>query len=262
MSTATSPAAWLFAAAWILAAASLLLRGLLEDLLLAVLTAALVLLAIATTFAVTPRPPSAPRRRDSRTLVQAVLLVAMVAFTFVRFGPSWLTHATGWGYLPGAAYLVVVFLLPLAVVVALGAPRREIGLQRGYRAFAVAGVWLVIRAILLAPAVIAGQGPRLAGVFGLNLLAIAIPEEIVFRGLLQTRLSLLLGPAWAVVLTALLFGLWHFGINVNAAGGDLLSAAARSVLVQGMVGLGYSVAFARTRSLISSSLAHAAFNTN
>ena len=258
----TRPAAWLFAAAWMLAAASLVFRGLLEDLLLAGLTAALVLVAIAGTVAVTPQPPPSVHRRDPRTVVQAGLLVALVAFTFVRFGPPWLTHATGWGYLPGAAYLVIVFLLPLAVVVALGAPRREIGLQQGYRSLAAASVWLVIRGLLLAPAVIAGQGPVLAGMFGLNLLAIAIPEEIIFRGLLQTRLTLLVGSAWAVVLTALLFGAWHFGINVNASGGDLLSAAARSVLIQGVVGLGYSVAFERTRSLISSSLAHAAFNTN
>jgi membrane protease YdiL (CAAX protease family) len=85
---------------------------------------------------------------------------------------------------------------------------------------------------------------------------------LIFRGILQTRLCLLAGSSWAVVLTGLLFGLWHLGVNASAYEGDLATAAARSVLVQGTLGLGYSFLFARTRSLIAPSLAHAAFNAN
>jgi membrane protease YdiL (CAAX protease family) len=252
----------LFAALWSAAAGSLVLRGLLEELVLAGFTAVVVLTGIAATMAVTPRPPPEIRRRDRSSIAQAVVLVGVVLFSCVRFGPPWLTQVTGWGYLPGWAYIVVVFLLPIVVVVALGARPPEIGLQRGYRTFAAAGVWLALRGLMLAPAIIAGSGARLAGMAVLHLVGVTFPEELVFRGLLQTRLSLLLGSAWAVVLTGLLFGLWHLGVNTAAYGGDLATAAARSVLVQGMLGLGYGVAFARTRSLIAPSAAHAAFNAN
>jgi membrane protease YdiL (CAAX protease family) len=73
---------------------------------------------------------------------------------------------------------------------------------------------------------------------------------------------MVVGSGWAVVLTGLLFGLWHLGVNTTAYGGDLTTAAARSMVVQGMLGLGYSYALARTRSLVAPSLAHAAFNAN
>jgi membrane protease YdiL (CAAX protease family) len=247
---------------WFAAAASLAVRGLLEELVLAVFTAVVVLVGIALTRAATPQPTPDARRRDGRTIAQAAFLVVVVLFSCVRFGPPLLTQVTGWGYLPLWAYPVVVFVLPLVVVVALGARAGDIGLQRGYRPFAVAGVWMGLRALMLLPAIIAGQGLRVAGMMVLHLVGVAFPEELLFRGLLQTRLSMVVGSGWAVVLTGLLFGLWHLGVNTTAYGGDLATAAARSMVVQGMLGLGYSYALARTRSLVAPSLAHAAFNAN
>ncbi|HYU49360.1 MAG TPA: CPBP family intramembrane glutamic endopeptidase [Candidatus Limnocylindria bacterium] len=255
-----APATWLFAAAWLLAAASLWLRGRLEDVAATALVAIIVLLGIGLTLAVTPRPPSTPRRSDTSTRIQAAFLVVLVAFSCVRFGPPWLAHATGWGSLPLITYPLLVFVIPVAIVVGLGARGPELGLHRGYRSLAAGAVWIALRALLLGPAILAGQGLRLAAMLVLHLVFVAFPEELLFRGLLQTRLSLLFGSAWAVVVTALLFGLWHLGINTGAAGGDLATGLARCVLVQGTLGLGYSLAFERTRSLVSSSLAHAAFN--
>jgi membrane protease YdiL (CAAX protease family) len=247
---------------WLVAAASLVVRGLLEELVLAGFTALVVMIGIVLTFVVTRPPTPEPRRGDARTAWQAAILVAVVLFSCVRFGPPALTQVTGWGYLPGWTYPIVVFLLPLVVVFALGSKAAGIGLRRGYRSFAAAGVWVGLRGLMLAPAIVAGKGLLIAGMLVLHVVGVAFPEELVFRGLLQTRLSLLLGSAWAVVLTALLFGLWHLGVNATAYGGDLATAAARSMVVQGMLGLGYGVAFARTRSLVAPSLAHAAFNAN
>jgi membrane protease YdiL (CAAX protease family) len=254
-------AIFLFAAVWAAAAASLALRGLLEELVLAGFTAVVVMVGIALTLAVTRPSTPEPRRRDARTAWQAALLVAVIAFSCVRFGPPALTQVTGWGYLPLWTYPVVVFLLPI-VVVALGSKAGDIGLHRGERSFAAAGVWVGLRGLMLAPAIFAGKGLLVAGMLVLHLAGVAFPEELLLRGLLQTRLTLLLGSAWAVVVTALLFGLWHLGVNATAYGGDLATAAARSMVVQGMLGLGYGVAMARTRSLIAPSLAHAAFNAN
>ena len=252
----------LFAGVWSAAAASLVVRGLLEEVVLAAFTAVVVIIGTALSFLVARRPPLQARRRDRRTSVQAIVLMAVVVFSCVRFGPPWLTGITGWGRLPGWAYLIVVFVLPLMVVLMLGAKPAGIGLVRGYRSFAVASVWVALRALMLAPAILTGQGLSFAGMFLLHLIGVGFPEELVFRGLLQTRLASLLGSACAVVLTGLLFGLWHLGINTSAHDGDLATGVAHSILVQGTLGLGYSVAFARTRSVIAPALAHAAFNAN
>jgi membrane protease YdiL (CAAX protease family) len=255
-------AAIIFASVWFVAAASLAVRGRLDELVLAGFTAVVVLIGIVLTLVVTRPATPEPRRVDARTAWQAAVLVAVVLFSCVRFGPPALTQVTGWGYLPGWTYPVVVFLLPVVVVVALGARAADIGLHRGHRPFAAAAVWVALRGLMLAPAIVAGKGLLIAGMLVLHLVGVAFPEELLFRGLLQSRLSLLLGSAWAVVVTALLFGLWHLGVNATAYGGDLATAAARSMVVQGMLGLGYGVALARTRSLVAPSLAHAAFNAN
>jgi len=248
-------------AAWVAAVVSLVMRGLLEELVLAGFAAVVVSIGVVLTLAVTQRLPPEARRRDAPTVWQAAFLVAVVLFSCVRFGPPWLTHITGWGYLPGWVYLLL-FVVPVIGAVALGARPADLGLQRGYRSLAVVGVWLGLRGLMLAPAIAAGQGLRLSGILVLDLAGVAFPEELIFRGLVQTRLTQLLGSVWAVVLTALLFGLWHLGVNTSAYGGDVATAAARCVLVQGTLGLGYGVAFARTRSLVAPSLAHAALNAH
>jgi membrane protease YdiL (CAAX protease family) len=256
------PATLLFAALWVAAAASLALRGFLEELVLAGFVAIVVVLGIVLTQALTSQPMPVERRQDRRTVAQALLLVAIVLFSCVRFGPPSLIYLTGWGYLPLWTYVLMVFVIPLVVVFALGEKPRGIGLTWGRRSFQVAGVWVGLRALMLAPAFVTGHILAVAGMMVLHVVGVAFPEELIFRGILQTRLCLLLGSTWAVVLSALLFGLWHLGVNDSAYGGDLATAAARSVLVQGTLGLGYSFAFARTRSLVAPSLAHAAFNAN
>lgn len=50
---------------------------------------------------------------------------------------------------------------------------------------------------------------RLSAAFILPLIQAALPEEFVYRGLLQTRLEAVFGRAWAVGITALLFTAWH-----------------------------------------------------
>jgi len=247
---------------WVACAVSLVVRGFLEELVLAGFAVLVVVAGMTLTTAVTPQPQPAPRRRDRRTVAQGALLVAIVLFSCVRFGPPSLIYLTGWGYLPLWAYVLMAFVVPLAVVFGLGDKPRDIGLSWGYRSFQVAGVWVGLRALMLAPAFVTGHILMVAGMMVLHVAGVAFPEELIFRGVLQSRLSLLLGSTWAVVLSALLFGLWHLGVNDSAYGGDLATAAARSVLVQGTLGLGYAFAYARTRSLVAPVLAHAAFNAS
>ena len=54
---------------------------------------------------------------------------------------------------------------------------------------------------------------------GLMLFTAGLPEEIVYRGVLQTRLELLWGRLAALVVTALLFTAWHLPSRYLLASG-------------------------------------------
>jgi len=82
-------------------------------------------------------------------------------------------------------------------------------------------------------------------------------EEFLFRGALQTRLTLLLGAEWGLVLSALAFGLWHVGANARLeTHGDLVSAACAGIIGQAPYGLAFGVIFQRTRNLLAGSVFH------
>ncbi len=99
-----------------------------------------------------------------------------------------------------------------------------------------------------------GYGERPVGVVSWSLTVVrivvaAFAEELVFRGYLYTRLERLLSsPLWATLLAALLFGVVH--LNHGAAGA--LGAVFFGVLT--------TVAFAATRRLWPTTLAHVAYN--
>lgn len=94
------------------------------------------------------------------------------------------------------------------------------------------------------------------------LLCAALPEEIVFRGLLQTRLEAVLGRVPALVLASLLFTLWHLptryllSSGVEGTAGDLGSVLLGTGLPVFLVGLIFGWAWDRWRSLPHLVLAH------
>lgn len=86
-----------------------------------------------------------------------------------------------------------------------------------------------------------------------NLFFTVIAEEAFFRGFLQDRLagalaSVRIGNAIAVAVSALLFGLAHFG------GGPVYAGLAT------LAGFGYAIAYARTQRIESAILAHFLLN--
>lgn len=249
-----------YGAAWLAAVAVLAARGRGSDLVLA--AAALLTMAVLVSLVLLitwHREPPALPRADRSVKLQVAFLAALVGFSFVRFGPPAVSHATGFGYLPGSAYAIVVFLLPLAAVVALGARGGELGLRLTGTAMLVTVAMVALRAGMLLPEILGGAGPRIVHDGLVALLLTTAPEDLTFRGIIQTRLARLLGTPWGIVVTALAFGMWHFGINVSATG-DLALAAARSVVLQATIGLAYGTAMARTGSVVPGALAHAAFN--
>lgn len=92
------------------------------------------------------------------------------------------------------------------------------------------------------------------------ILVFPLVEEVLFRGLLQTRLEALLGTARAWLGSGLLFGAYHYYVNFVVMGrfphtDDLLSLAYLTVF-----GLLLGVIAAKTRSLLPSFLVHALNN--
>lgn len=121
----------------------------------------------------------------------------------------------------------------------------------------------------LAPGLVAGScwhlahpGLRLPSGFAMlalaQLVVVALPEELFFRGYLMGRLEDALPPSktlfgakvgWALVLQALLFGLGHFLVTFQP-----------SMLTRALPGLLFGWLFARTRSILAGTLFHAACN--
>jgi len=103
---------------------------------------------------------------------------------------------------------------------------------------------------------------RLPGDFPLQvaaqLVVIALPEELFFRGYVQGRLEDVLPPTktlfgarvgWAWVIAAALFGLGHFLVTFEP-----------QMLTRFFPGLVFGWMFARTRSILPSTIFHAACN--
>jgi membrane protease YdiL (CAAX protease family) len=90
---------------------------------------------------------------------------------------------------------------------------------------------------------------------GLMLFTAGLPEEIVYRGVLQTRLELLWGRVAAVLVTALLFTAWHLpsryllASGAEGTAGDLGSVLLGTGLPVLIVALIFGVAWDRWRNL-------------
>ena len=100
-----------------------------------------------------------------------------------------------------------------------------------------------------------GVALRLVVGLFLPLLTAAIPEEVVYRGILQTRLEKVLGRVGAILISVALFVAWHLPTRwLLAHGSEGRAGDAASVLLQtglpvGIVGLAFALACDRWRNL-------------
>jgi membrane protease YdiL (CAAX protease family) len=83
---------------------------------------------------------------------------------------------------------------------------------------------------------------------------IAVPEELFFRGWMQNLLERRLGRHWALLTTAVLFGLSHF--NKRAVHFNW-----RYVLLAGLAGIFYGRAWRQERRIGASAITHASVDT-
>ncbi|MBL8157745.1 MAG: CPBP family intramembrane metalloprotease, partial [Anaerolineae bacterium] len=139
----------------------------------------------------------------------------------------------------------------------------EVGLGKGHRILPVTLLWCIIPLLALIFFVTSGQTTfeRVANVFVSNFMQNGFFEEFLFRGALQSRLRRLVSPFWAVVISALIFGVWHLGLGFSSTGGNFLTALASTLAYQAFLGLAFGVIFERTRNLVAGSAVHVVLNT-
>jgi uncharacterized protein len=90
----------------------------------------------------------------------------------------------------------------------------------------------------------------IAGAWIFTFFFIAVPEELFFRGWLQNLLERRIGRTYALLLTAVLFGLAHFNKRAAHFNG-------RYVLLAAIAGLFYGRAWRRDRRVGASAITHA-----
>jgi len=94
---------------------------------------------------------------------------------------------------------------------------------------------------------------RFVGQFLGILLVVAVPEELLFRGLIQNLLQRVLPATYALIVAALIFGASHLN---NGPAPDW-----RYVLLASIAGVFYGRAYRRSGGLMAAFLVHAAVDT-
>ncbi len=115
---------------------------------------------------------------------------------------------------------------------------------------------------------VAGEAVLRAGIgVALAFLQAGIPEEVVYRGLLQTRLEAAWGRAPAILVSVLLFVAWHLPTRfllahgVEGEAGNLGSVLLGTGVPVGIVGLAFALAWDRHRNLPALIAVHAGIDT-
>jgi membrane protease YdiL (CAAX protease family) len=98
----------------------------------------------------------------------------------------------------------------------------------------------------------AATGGRMAGAFGVILAGTALPEEILFRSLIQNLIMLRFGASWRTLLVAsLIFGCAHLD------NGPQPLPNWRYMILATIAGVAYGKVFQRSSTVLSSAALHA-----
>ncbi len=152
--------------------------------------------------------------------------------------------------------MLEMFVLPLAIWLGLRYRPRELGLRLQSRDWIPA----LVLSVALVLTGLRNNKPQewwesvVYFYFGAGL-----PEEFLFRGILQSRLEVLLkSPAWGLYLASLAFGASHLPINLsNAEPSNWISAFESAFTFQLSIGLALGFAFQRVRNILPLSVIHA-----
>lgn len=165
---------------------------------------------------------------------------------------------TGSRLLYGSYQVAPTLLIALAIVLFfLGARPREMGVTSGHHSWRQAWLWSCAPLLLF----ITGRllADPLAAFLRLvwNLCVVAPVQELLFRGALMTRLSRAFSNGWGLVLSAVIFGLWHSGlVSVSIGATNLIVGGAAALVTYGVLGLATGTLLLRTRTLLAPSILH------
>ena len=285
---AAARSAWFYAAVWLASVLVLAVGG--HNIPAAGIVVGIVLLLLSLLVAGATEPTQAvtavagpTHRRVWAQLGLIAVFIALTAWNGLAFHkvidgnaeiPVW-TPLVGWlrdlgerwfgeGLGNFVANPVTYVLIPLIVLLLAGARPSMLGFGKGHRVGRALLICCALPVAWFAFTLVSGQQTivRLLGTFASNFMQNGFFEEFLFRGVLQTRLRLLAGPGWALVLQALLFGVWHLGVGYrNTGDAGLLPAIAIIIVQQSLIGLALGILFERTRNLLVPSVVHIALNS-
>jgi len=152
--------------------------------------------------------------------------------------------------------LLEMVVIPLIIWLALGYRPGELGIRLRWRDWLPAGV-------LCAALIFEGlrnNSPQEWWDSAIYFyLGAGLPEEFLFRAILQPRLEVLTrSPIWGLYLASLVFGMSHLPINLsNADPSNWISAFESAFTFQLSVGFALGFAFQRVRSILPLTVIHA-----
>lgn len=274
---------WVVIPLYILANLYLILIGELDGVLIRfAYTLYLVLLAWLTFQVTNPQPAeneaqSEEAQNKSKTWIQIAVLMVIIIITGVRANiPVWST-IVDWSFNLGETILpaewfggpgnsvanpLQYFVIPLIILLLMGAKPAELGLGKGHKVWQACLVWLALPVVIWVGLLATGSMPlqtlarRIIGNFFQN----GFFEEFLFRGALQTRLKKIISVPWALTLQAIFFGLWHLYANTQSMDGNVWAGIAVCVISQMVSGIVFGYIFERTRNLVAPSMAHVVMN--
>lgn len=137
----------------------------------------------------------------------------------------------------------------------------------GFNELLAAASWLSNEGYNVAEALGALPQAALYSILVLTII-VSIPEEFLYRSVIQTRLTERLGTVQGILLTSLLFGMCHILPNLfifliiigSSFELALFQAIAISFLFQAQIGILFGIAWARTKSLVLPICLHTAHN--
>ncbi len=223
------------------------------------------------TLILTEKPPKIGRvvlgAPSNRILSQIAVLLGVMALTSLSISgyvPLWsealaIFRGIGRAYFsaallddPEAALsgFGALFVIPTVLLLLLRARWQELGVGRSHRTGQIALLWCALPLIALLVMLWARAITPTAALRSLLTNALyAFGAEFLFRGALQSRLLRLLSPRWALLLQALLFGLWHVPRLTAQLDGNLPMALALGIAQHGALGLALGVMALRTRAI-------------
>jgi len=285
-----SRAAWFYALVWVASLAYLVASG--NGITGSVGFAAGILLFCALTVALTREEPMTDQVQADQSITLrwlqlgiVILDICITTYSGYLFNmrpgqstniPVWSTVVNFFGNL-GAQFLGLLVdnspalaganpakyvFIPLALLLLTGARFSELGFRRGHRVWQVIVLWASIPVLFLVFQVVTGAANLLYlfRTFIGHFLKNGFSEEFLFRGAFQTRLRLFMKADWALVIQALVFGLWHIGLDTRTMGGDWVAGLALGIASHSIFGLVMGILFQRTRNLIAPSVIHVLIN--